>query len=293
MLLLGRHGLLGSDLWSEFDRRKWSITGPKRGEFDPLIEADRLRLARRSLGEFDWVVNAAAYTDVDGAESHVTEAMAGNAILPGALAASCAQTGWRFLHVCSDYVYDGTKGSPYTESDPMVPLSIYGKSKMMGAQNVLGTLPEAVVIRTSWLYGVQGRSFPRTMVEAFEAGKALKVVSDQSGCPTSTRDLARVIADVIAMGPAGGTYHACGPETRTWHGLATETLTHWCSLAGKEPPNVESCTTQDWPTAAKRPASTVLSTSKLEALGIRPMRPLSESLAEFARSLRDEKTPED
>lgn len=256
-----------------------------------MIEADRLRLLRRSLGDFDWVVNAAAYTDVDGAESHVTEAMAANSLLPGALAASCSQTGWRMLHVCSDYVYSGKKGEPYVEGDPMEPLGVYGRSKMMGAENVLHTLPGAVVLRTSWIYGISGKSFPRTMVEAFEAGKSLRVVADQTGCPTSTEDLARVIADVVASEPAGGTYHACGPEPATWHGLATEVLGQWCSLTGQQPPEVAQCTTADWPTPAKRPESSILSTDKLTGLGIAPMRPMAESVASFCRALQREKSP--
>lgn len=283
--------MLGSDLWSEFDRRRWSITGPKRAELDPLIEADRLRLLRRSFGDFDWVVNAAAYTDVDGAESHVNEAMSANAILPGALAATCAQTSWRFLHVCSDYVYDGKKGSPYVEGDPMAPLSIYGKSKAMGARNVADTLPGAVVMRTSWLYGLHGKSFPRTMIGAFEAGKALKVVDDQRGCPTSTVDLARTIADAIAAEIPGGTYHACGPNATTWHGFAEEVLGEWCRITGKERPVIARCTTEEWPTAAMRPEDTVLATGKLSGVGVAPMRPLAESVRDFCAGLRNEQAP--
>jgi dTDP-4-dehydrorhamnose reductase len=284
VLLLGSGGLLGTELAAEVRRRKWSLTAPRRAEFDPMRELDRIRLLRRDLGDFDWVVNAAGFTDVDAAETRPAEAMAGNALLPGALAAACGQTGWRLLTVSTDYVFDGQHENPYSEDDQPNPLSVYGRSKLMGEQNVLRTLPGSLVVRTSWLFGAGGRSFPGTVLQAAREGRELRVVDDQFGRPTSAVDLARSLCDAAALG-LSGLFHIAGPEAMSWHGLAVAVLAAESRRSGSPPPTVVPVGTAAYPRAAHRPPNSVLDCGKALAAGVPPMRPLAESLDEFVRSV--------
>lgn len=269
--------MLGTDLRSEFARRGWEVVAPSSSEVDIT---DPVQVAGCAETGADWVVNTAAYTAVDKAESESDAALLLNGMAVGYLGQLCGLTGMKLLHVSTDFVFDGEKQEPYTEEDAVNPLGVYGRSKLEGEERALAAT--GVVVRTSWLFGPNGNSFPRTMLRAAAAGKTLRVVADQFGKPTYTADLARVIADLIAKDAYPGIYHAAGPEVMTWHEFAVMTL-----AAGGFDVDIEPIRTSDWPTPARRPAYSALDTSKIEAVGIAPMRPIAEALAELRSRLAD------
>jgi dTDP-4-dehydrorhamnose reductase len=275
ILLIGGYGMLGSDLREEFVRRGWEVVAPTLEEVDIT---DPIQVAGCAEVAGDWVVNAAAYTAVDKAESEPDEAMMVNGLAVGYLGQMAAMAGSKFLHISTDFVFDGTKTEPYTEDDATNPLGEYGRSKLVGEEQALSHA--GVVVRTAWLFGPNGGSFPRTMIRVAREGKPLRVVADQTGCPTYTRDLSRVIADLIAKDAYPGVYHAVGPDTMTWHQFAVRTLE-----AADIDYEVAPISTADYPTPAKRPAYSVLSTAKIAAMGIAPMRSTDEALAEFVSRL--------
>jgi len=225
------------------------------------------------------VINAAAYTAVDRAESEAAAAARANDSGPGELARICAAAGVTLIHVSTDYVFDGTKGSPYVETDPTSPTGVYGRTKLDGEAAVLAA-GRAIVLRTSWVYAATGKNFVLTMVNAARKSGGeparLRVVADQRGCPTSAADLAAAIVAIaqriLAEGfdPAwSGIYHAAGAGETTWHGLATAVFEHSAAL-GLTPPVVEPIATADWPTPARRPLDSRLDCTKLfETFGVR------------------------
>lgn len=279
--------MLGTDLVSEVERRGFTCRGLDLDELDISDPTDMARLASGEFGEFDWVVNCAAYTAVDKAETEVREATEANALGPGYLAMSVQGIGAKLIHVSTDFVFDGASDVPYTEDAKTTPLGVYGRTKRDGEESVLANNSNAIVVRTSWLYGPNGNSFPRTMIRAYLAGKQLKVVADQTGCPTYTADLARTIVDLADKNAFPGIYHAVGPDAMTWHEFALKairTYLHVKTIAGE--PEIEPIRTEDWPTPAARPHYSVLSASKIRSLGIEPMRPIDAALTEFCDSLQ-------
>ncbi len=215
------------------------------------------------------VVNAAAFTGVDAAEAEPAAAMRANAEGPAELARLCAEAGLPLIHLSTDYVFDGLKGAPYVESDPVAPQGVYGASKLAGEQAVLELCPQAMVLRTSWVHAPQGRNFVRTMLQAARGRDRLRVVADQIGCPTAASDLAAAIL-AIAMRiegegwqpEFGGLFHAAGTGATSWHGLAEAIFAHAASR-GLKVPVVEAITTADWPTPARRPPDSRLDCGKL------------------------------
>jgi dTDP-4-dehydrorhamnose reductase len=252
------------------------VVGRPAFDFDrPDTIAPVLEEAAPSL-----VINAAAYTAVDRAESEPDAARRANAEGPGLIAAWCAAAGAPLIHVSTDYVFDGTKGAPYVETDPTSPTGVYGRTKRDGEDAVLGAGGLAIVLRTSWVYAATGRNFVLTMLNAARARPSLRVVADQIGCPTATPDLAAAILAVaeqleIDADPAlAGIYHAAGEGETSWHGLAVAAL----ECAGLATP-VEPIATADWPTPARRPADSRLDCGKLAAVfGLR-LPPWRDSLA--------------
>ncbi len=226
------------------------------------------------------VVNAAAYTAVDAAEAAPEQAERANASGPGLLAQACAALGIPFVHVSTDYVFDGMKGAPYVEQDATCPTGVYGATKLAGERAVLAAYPGAVILRTSWVYAPTGRNFLLTMLNAARRAPRLRVVCDQAGTPTHAGDLAacvRVVADrLLASGSQGGSeqefggiYHAAGGGETTWHGFATEIFRHAAQYGWPAPP-VDAITTAEWPTPARRPPDSRLDCSKLDAVfGVR------------------------
>ena len=245
--------------------------------------ADRVRVIGRPALDFDrpetiealfagappeTIVNAAAWTAVDAAEAEPEAARRANAAAPARLAALCARHGTRLIHISTDYVFDGAKGAPYVEDDAPRPTGVYGATKLEGETAVRAACPEAVILRTSWVYAESGRNFVRTMLNAARQRPALRVVADQRGCPSNADDLAQAILAVAAR-PQAGTYHMAGTGDVTWHGFA-EAIFAAAAAFGWPVPTVQAITTAEYPTPARRPADSRLDCARLhETFGVR------------------------
>ncbi|HJP81968.1 MAG TPA: dTDP-4-dehydrorhamnose reductase [Fimbriimonadaceae bacterium] len=284
VLVIGGSGMLGRDLLDELRAAGHEVVSPSSHELDITDPESVAQIS--SMDRFDWCINCAAYTAVDQAESDEAAAYALNALGPGYLARMCAMRGIPLLHVSTDFVFDGGKVEDYTEEDQPNPLGVYGKSKLAGEEAVLQSSPMSIVARTSWLFGPHGKSFPRTMIQAWKAGKHLKVVADQTGKPTYTPDLAKVLVQMCAQRAFPGIYHVTGPEKLSWFEFAKDAITVYKEFVGEtNPVEVEPIQTSDWPTPAKRPANSSLSNEKLIAAGIEPLPPFKQALADFVRRL--------
>ena len=239
----------------------------------------------------DIVINAAAYTAVDRAESEAAAAWAANATGPGNLAAACRDAAIPLIHLSTDYVFDGSKSAPYREDDPVAPLGVYGASKEAGERAVRETLAEHVIIRTAWVYAAHGRNFVHTMLRLAAERPVLRVVDDQIGSPTSAADLAAALAAIVGRlaggGTAWGTYHFAGAGAVSWHDFAAaifELASRWRG----GPPRIEAIATTDYPTPAQRPANSVLDCSKIgAAFGVTP-RAWRDALAEVIREIHED-----
>lgn len=236
------------------------------------------------------VINAAAYTAVDKAESEPDAAFALNATGPQHLAFWCARRGVPLIQVSTDYVFDGTSKSPYREEDHCHPMSVYGRSKVAGEDAVRAALAEHIIVRTAWIYGPDGSNFLKTMLRLASERDIVRVVADQVGTPTAAADIADGLLDIAqqvlaAVSPARwGTYHLVASGTTTWHGFATEIFRYTAEL-GMKTPRLEAITTADYPTPAKRPAFGVLDTGKIrETFGI-ALPPWQQGVAETMRRL--------
>jgi dTDP-4-dehydrorhamnose reductase len=215
------------------------------------------------------VVNAAAYTAVDAAESDSAAAYRANAAGPAILARLCAEADIPLIHVSTDYVFDGKKPTAYLETDPVAPQGVYGASKLAGEQAVRASSARSIILRTAWVYAVTGRNFVRTMLAVGKTRDRLTVVADQHGCPTTAVDLADAILAIIArLDQIGwdpnyhGIFHAAGAGATTWHGLAVATFEE-AARHGAKVPAVEPIATADWPTPAGRPANSRLDCTRL------------------------------
>jgi len=218
------------------------------------------------------VVNAAAYTAVDAAETNAEAAYRANAEGPGILARLCRQADIPLIHVSTDYVFDGTKPTPYQETDPVGPQGIYGASKLAGEAAVHDVGGKAIILRTAWVYAPTGKNFVRTMLSAGKTRDRLTVVGDQFGCPTTAQDLAdAILAIIVRIDGTGwqpaynGIFHAAGAGETTWFGLAVATFEE-AARHGAKIPEVAPIATADWPTPAKRPANSRLDCAKLNTV---------------------------
>ncbi|MFG2041934.1 dTDP-4-dehydrorhamnose reductase [Dactylosporangium sp. NPDC048998] len=288
-LVTGAGGMLGHDLLDVLDGR--DVTAATRAELD-ITDAAKVR----DLVEgHDVVLNAAAWTDVDGAESDEAGATAVNGTAVAALAAACAATGARLVHVSTDYVFAGDATSPYAEDAPTAPLNAYGRSKLAGERAVLGTLPgTGYVVRTAWLYGAHGKNFVRTMLRLAGERDYVEVVDDQVGQPTWSRDLAErmvALAGAALQGAPGGVYHATASGQTSWHGLAEAVFAE----AGHDPARVRRTTSAAYARPAPRPSYSVLGHDRWAAASLAPMRPwrdmLTAALADPAFAARPEGGP--
>ncbi|KAB8123268.1 dTDP-4-dehydrorhamnose reductase [Komagataeibacter medellinensis] len=217
-----------------------------------------------------FVVNAAAWTAVDAAETHVEAAERANHTGPARMAALCRELNITFIHISTDYVFSGDKGAPYVETDPVDPRSVYGRTKAEGEQAVLAANPDSIILRTAWVYSPYNRNFVRTMVEAAAKRPKLRVVSDQIGNPTSADALADVIMQIIACirdtgwkTDYAGIYHATGAGHASWYELACAAIKA-AARHGAPTPAIEPITTADWPTPARRPHDARLDCTRLK-----------------------------
>lgn len=284
VLVTGARGQVGAEVARELAGRA-EVIAHDRSTLDlahPGEIVERVREARA-----DVIVNAAAYTGVDAAESDVDAAHAVNAMAPGVLGEEAKRAGALLIHFSTDYVFDGCKGAPYVEADAARPLGIYGRTKLEGERAVASSGCRHLVLRTSWVYGPRGKNFLLTMLRLGAVRRELRVVDDQRGAPTSSRSLARLVrelldrdgdmdaitrAEVDHLGAASGLYHATAGGTTTWFGFA-EAIFDEAARQGRlaaPAPRLVAIATRDYPTPAKRPANSVLSSARLEsAFGVR------------------------
>lgn len=266
-LITGAGGMLGRDLTSLLNAAGGEqVTGFARAELD-ITDAAAVQTAV-ARHRPDVVVNCAAWTAVDDAESHEDSALDVNGRAVGHLATACAEHGARLVQVSTDYVFDGTAEKPYAEDHPAAPRCAYGRTKLAGEQAARDILPGgAYIVRTAWLYGAHGASFVRTMLGRARAGSAVSVVDDQRGQPTWTADLARQIHALIAAGAPAGAYHATSSGEVTWFGFAREIY----ARAGADTALVTPTTTAAYPRPAPRPAYSVLGHDAWAVAGIEPI----------------------
>lgn len=272
VLVSGGRGLLGSNILpflgerfdlAVYDIDEWDITSPSRGK--ELMDLHRP----------DVVLNLAAVTDVDGCEDREEMARQVNAQGAGVVAELCVAAGARLVHMSTDYVFDGTKGSPYREDDEPRPASVYGRTKLAGERMVLGRLPGAAVVRTQWLYGKGGRNFVDTIRELGRQHGRVRVVNDQKGSPTWARDLAMPIVSIIEKG-LSGIYHVSNSGSCTWFEFARAIFSILDMDVETSP-----ISSSELGRKAARPASSVFDLAKFEGTtGIR-MRGWMDPLKEY------------
>ncbi len=267
LLIIGSTGQLGWELCRQGEDQGFDLISLDLPEFDITDQAAVFRTVLQSNA--DLVVNASAYTAVDKAESEPELAFAVNCDGPSYLASACAETGIPLIHVSTDYVFDGQKEGPYLETDPVCPIGVYGKSKAEGEEKVRSNLKEHIIIRTSWLYGVHGNNFVKTVLRLGKEKDELGVVDDQYGCPTYAADLAEAILKITSHIGEGksipwGTYHYCGGGSTTWYGFASKIFAIAKEYENLKIKKVIPIKTSEYPTPAKRPKNSIMDCAALE-----------------------------
>ncbi|MFH8659384.1 dTDP-4-dehydrorhamnose reductase [Streptomyces afghaniensis] len=285
-LITGAGGMLGRDVVEELTRRGEEVAGLDRAALDitrPAAVDTAVRDHRPDL-----VVNCAAYTAVDDAESDEARALEINGDGPRLLARACAAHGARMIHVSTDYVFSGeARTTPYPEDHPTGPRTAYGRTKLAGERAVLEELPGAsAIVRTAWLYGVHGANFVRTMIGLEARRDTLDVVDDQRGQPTWSADVAERIADLGGrLGPdAHGVFHATNSGEATWYELAREVF----SLIGADPDRVRPTSSAAFPRPAPRPAYSALAHRRWQEIGLPLPRDWRSALHEALPRIRKE-----
>lgn len=235
----------------------------------------------------DCLINCAAYTAVDQAENDVAACSRTNAEGPRVLAQTCAKNNIYFIHISTDYVFDGNRPvpQPWTEADTPNPKTVYGHTKLAGERAVANAGCHYAILRTAWLYSANGKNFPKTMLRLALAGpdRTIRVVNDQHGCPTSAYELAQQIKTLVdAPERPTGIFHAVARNHTTWHGFAEAFL-----RLMRVPHSLAPCTTADYPTPAKRPANSILENRALDAHGLCVMNTWEEALAQFVAENHD------
>ena len=270
ILLTGASGQLGFEL-AHLLRAHATITAADRAALD-LSDADAIVSAVRSAKP-DLIVNAGAFTAVDLAESQTEVAFAVNARAPGVLAEEAKRSGAMLIHYSTDYVFDGTSDTPYDETAATNPMSVYGASKLAGEEAVGSTNAQALIFRTSWVYGLRGKNFLLTIKRLAAERPELRIVDDQTGTPNWSRTLAHATAVVIARGlpylaERTGLYHLSCTGATTWYEFARAIVASGAKMhsSNAPAPRVVPIATEDYPTPARRPAYAVLSTRKFTAV---------------------------
>ena len=262
LLVLGAGGMLGHRVVEAARAAGHDVVALARTAVDVTDEgAVRARMAAERPGA---VVNCAAWTDVDGAQEHMREALEVNANAAGHVARAAAEQGARVVHVSTDYVFDGSKGAPWLEGDPVGPLQSYGATKLGGEYGVAVGNPDHAVVRSAWLFGAGGRNFVDTMLRLGAERDEVAVVTDQVGSPTWTGHLAPAVV-ALAQASATGTFHVAGAGACSWHALCVEAF----RLAGVAC-TVNETTSAAFPRPAPRPAYCVLGTARPETPRLPP-----------------------
>jgi dTDP-4-dehydrorhamnose reductase len=280
VLVTGAKGMLGTDLCQVLEAAGHEPQPTDvRGEgLSATLDITSIDQARGALSQLapDVVIHCAAYTNVDQAEREPDAAYRVNALGSWVMAAACHAAGIPLAAISTDFVFDGEKGEPYTEFDAPNPLGVYGASKLAGESCIRQVAPRHWIVRTAWLYGAHGKCFPDTMIRAAETRPELRVIQNQRGTPTYTRDLASALVRIIES-PLYGTYHVANAGTTTWYDFARKAL----ELAGHTKTRVVPITAAEWPSPTRRPASSALRPYALELQGAPLPRPWEEALADY------------
>ncbi len=276
VLLIGANGMLGKDIVQEWRDDELILATSRDADIRNYKEVEPL-IARSKP---DWIVLTAAFTDVDGSERDPEAAFAVNSAGTENVARLAKQFGAKLLYVSTDYVFDGSGTRPYQPEDPIAPINVYGESKARGEKAVHNNLSDWCIVRTSWLFGASGSSFPEKILRAAETKPELSVVADQVGSPTFTRDLAVAIRALVHA-DARGIINVTNAGTCSWFEFAKEILRQ----AGKDSIVVKPIGTAQAARAARRPAYSVLSPDALHALGIQ-VRHWREALTDYLEELR-------
>ncbi|UMO88802.1 dTDP-4-dehydrorhamnose reductase [Pectobacterium sp. PL64] len=268
VLLTGSNGQLGRCFQDRLPAG-WQVWATDTAELDITDYAKVLAAVKEY--QPDAIVNAAAYTAVDKAESEPELAALVNKTGPENLARAAKEVGARLVHVSTDYVFDGTATVPYVETDKTNPLGVYGQTKLDGEIAVSTVLPDAIIIRTAWVFSEYGNNFVKTMLRLAKDRDELSIVSDQRGCPTYAGDIAQAIIDLLEKEAEAGIYHYCGDNEVAWSDFADaifSSVKKQGMLANA--PVVNAISTDQYPTPAKRPSYSTLNNNKIIQIGITP-----------------------
>ena len=289
ILVVGHRAMLAQELLPSLRHAGFDTVGRGRPELD-ITQVASVRAVLEEVRP-DILINSAAYTAVDRAESEPEAAFAVNRDGVAVLAKACHERGTPLVHISTDYVFDGTMPRPYREDDPTAPLGVYGKSKWEGEEAVRAYHPQHLIVRTAWLYGVHGANFVKTMLRLARERQVLRVVHDQHGCPTWTRELAGALTVICQRLqaerdlPWWGTYHFCGAGQTTWYGFACAIFEDIQPPASWMIRRIEPIPTMAYPTPARRPANSVLDCRKIEStFGLTP-RPWRDNLHDCLQEL--------
>ena len=272
ILIMGSRGMLARVVTKELDGscELYKRDTPELDICDKEMVLDDIRETKP-----DFVINCAAYTNVDGCEAEKESAFAVNADGAANIALACKESGSLLYHISTDFIFDGRKKSPYVETDEANPLSVYGRSKLEGERQVQSILTRYVIIRTAWLFGKGGNNFVSTIGKLSEEKDELKIVNDQFGCPTYALDLARAIKSLLSI-PAQGIYHFCNAGICTWYAFGLKVV----ELMGQKT-TVTPVTTREFVRPAVRPAYSVLDCGKFTAATGFRIRPWQDALKEY------------
>ena len=281
ILITGSGGQLGRELINQGQLKGFSVQAPSEDDMDitDLEKIDRCM----AFHQPEVVINAAAYTQVDKAESEAALAFAVNTTGSANLARMCAKNKIPLVHISTDYVFDGQKGTSYLETDAISPVGIYGRSKAEGEIEIRSHLKEHIILRTSWLYGIHGHNFAKTILKLATTKPKIRVVADQYGSPTNAADLAQtilIISDRMQFNNDvdWGTYHYCGQGVISWYNFAEKIVGLARLYADVKTTRIEPIPTADYPTRALRPIYSALDCSRIQKhFGINP-KPWQKSL---------------
>ncbi|GKV95168.1 dTDP-4-dehydrorhamnose reductase [Pectobacterium aroidearum] len=266
ILLTGANGQLGRCFQDRLPK-DWQVYATDAAELD-ITNSDQVNAVVAHY-QPDAIVNAAAYTAVDKAESEPELAERINAIGPANLATVAAKYKIRLIHVSTDYVFDGNATTPYSENTETNPLSVYGATKLAGEHAVTAALPDAIIVRTAWVFSEYGNNFVKTMLRLSQDRDTLNIVADQHGCPTYAGDLAQALIILLQHKAVGGIYHYSGDKEVSWYQFAQAIFSVAINKSLlKQAPTLIPITTEQYPTPAHRPAYSTLACKKIEQEGI-------------------------
>jgi dTDP-4-dehydrorhamnose reductase len=277
VLVSGADGMLGVDLVRRLRKSPYRILSSTIRSMD-ITKPDQVKKILFSLRP-DTVIHTAAYTAVDKAETEQDLCMAVNDQGTGNISQVCCEIGAELIYISTDYVFDGTKDSPYVETDPPNPLNVYGRSKYLGEQAVMSLKEKYKICRTSWLiglHGLWGTNFLEKIFKAAQTRKTLRVVADQIGSPTFTFDLALMLERLLAL-QEYGIFHVANSGSCSWYELAKTAL----EMMGERGVEILPIPSAQYPSPAKRPHNSILDCSRLARLGIPPLRPWKDALMEY------------